>query len=137
MVNIIQATARANIFETVYDLLTAQLSTGTVTAAFIDDAPTFPQVVINPASIKIEKQTLRVDNRTYEAEVEVELFCKKNKEIDQISDEISNDMYANESTLQGYGLYLEDISDSNEDTFFWNDQKIHTKSLTMEFKLNL
>ena len=137
MVNIVQSTIRANIFETLYDLLTAQLSAGTVTAAFIDDNPTFPQVVINPASIKIERQTFNVDNRTYEVEVEVELYCKKNKEIDQISDEISNDMYSNETTLKDFGLFLEDISDSNEDTFFWNSQKIHTKALTIEFKANV
>jgi len=137
MVNIVQSTIRANVFETVYDLLTAQLSTGTVTAAFIDDAPTFPQVVINPSSIKIERQTFNVDNRTYEVEVEVELYCKKNKEIDQISDEISNDMYSNETTLKDFGLYLEDMEDSNEDTFFWNDQKIHTKGILVRFKANV
>jgi serine protease inhibitor ecotin len=137
MVNIVQSTIRANVFETVYDLLTAQLSEGTVTAAFIDDNPTFPQVVINPSSIKIKRTTLTNENRSYEGMVEVELYCKKNKEIDQISDEISNALYTNESTLAGFGLYLDDISDSNETTSFWNDQKIHIKFITIEFKANV
>jgi len=136
MVNIVQSTVRANVFETVYDLLTAQLSTGTITAAFIDDNPTFPQVVINPSSVKITRNTFNNTNRSYDVEVEIELYCKKNKEIDQISDEISNDLYANESTLKDYGLYIDDIEDSSEDTFFYNDQKIHTKGMLLTFKAN-
>jgi len=137
MVNIVQSTIRANVFETVYDLLTAQLSEGTVTAAFIDDNPTFPQVVINPSSIKIERNTFTNVNRSYDCEIEIELYCKKNKEIDQISDEISNDMYTNEATLKGYGLFLDDMEDSNESTFLWNDQKIHTKGIKIRFKANV
>jgi len=137
MVNIAQSTVRANIYETVYDLLTSSLSTGTVTAAFIDDAPTFPQVVINPSSISVTKLTFLKDNRSYEAEVEIDLYVKKNKQIDQISDEITADLYSNESSLTSDGLYLQDIEDSNEDTFFLNEQKIHTKTLNVSFKVNI
>ena len=137
MVSIVQSTIRANVFETVYDLLTAQLSAGTVTAAFIDDSPTFPQVVINPSTIMISKNTFNNSNRSFNVEVEVELFCKKNKQIDQISDEISNDLYAQESSLHSDGLFLEDVEDSNEDTFFWNEQKIHTKGILLTFKANV
>jgi len=137
MVSIVQSTIRANVFETVYDLLTAQLSAGTVTAAFIDDSPTFPQVVINPSSIKILKNTFNNTNRSYNGELEIELFCKKNKQIDQIADEISTDIFSNESSLASDGIFIDDVSDSDEDTFFWNDQKIHTKSITIEFKANV
>ena len=94
-------------------------------------------MVINPSSIKIERNTFTNVNRSYDCEIEIELYCKKNKEIDQISDEISNDMYTNESTLKDFGLYLEDIEDSNEDTFFWNDQKIHTKGILIRFNANV
>jgi len=137
MVSVTKATIRANIFEVLYDLLVAQLSAGTVTAAFIDTSPTFPQVVINPAAMKIEKLTFRKDNKEYLAEIEIEIYTKKNKEIDTISDEITSDLETYESTLASANLYLEDIDDSNEDTFYLNDQKIHIKTMLITFKANV
>ena len=137
MVNIVESTIRANIYETLYDSLTASLSAGTVTAAFIDDNPTFPQVVINPARLSITKLTLNRGTKEYMAEVEIEVYAKKNKEIDQISDEIHADLSTNEATLKGFGLYLNDLEDSSEDTFFWNDQKIHSKLIFATFQVNI
>lgn len=137
MVNIVVSTARANVFETFYDLLTSSLSLGTVTAAFIDDTPTFPQVVINPASITIRKLSIDRTAKQYDGTVEISIFAKQNAQIDSISDEIHDDLNTNESTLKGYGLFLGDIEDSNEDTVFYNSQKIHTKSIRISFQLNL
>lgn len=137
MVNIVESTARANVYETLYDSLTASLSQGTVTAAFIDDQPTFPQVVINPARVSIRKLSLDRSSKEYVGETTIEIFAQKNKEIDEISDEIHADLATNESTLKGYGLYINDLEDSNEATVFWNDQKIHTKSILVTFQLNL
>jgi hypothetical protein len=137
MVNITLANARANIFETLYDSLTSSLSAGTVTAAFIDDTPTFPQVVINPASISIKKLSLDRVAKQYDGFVEIEIFAKQNAQVDSISDEIHSDLNTNESTLKGFGLYLGDIEDSNEETVFYNNQKIHTKAIKINFQLNL
>jgi len=137
MVTITASTIRATIFETLYDSLTASLSAGTVTASYIDDNPTFPQVVINPAIVKVTKQTLNRGQVEYTAEVEVDVFTKKNKEIDQISDEIHTDLATNESTLAGFGLYLNDIEDSNSSTTFWNNQKVHIKTILMTFQVKV
>lgn len=137
MVTITASATSANIYETLYDSLTASLSQGTVTGAFITDTPTFPQVVINPAKVMAPKLVLNNANKSKMGEVEIEIFAKKNKEIDQLSDEIRADLEANESTLASAGLYLEDIEDSSEDTVFWNDNKIHTKTILVTFKLNI
>ena len=137
MVTITTATARATIFETLYDSLTASLSAGTVTAAFIDDNPTFPQVVINPANLAVKKLSLNRDAKRYDVEIEIDIFTKKNKEIDQIADEIHDDLNTNESTLKGFGLFINDIEDSTSDTFFWNDQKIHTKTIVITGQVNI
>jgi hypothetical protein len=131
MVTITASTVRATIFETLYDSLTASLSAGTVTAAFIDDNPTFPQVVINPAKVTEKKLSFNRAAKEYTFEVEIDLFTKKNKEVDQISDEIQADLNTNESTLNGFGLILNDLEDSTTDTFFWNDQKIHHKAVVL------
>jgi hypothetical protein len=137
MVNIVETTIRANIFETLYDSLTASLSAGTVTAAFIDDNPTFPQVVINPTKLLIKKLTLNRGTKEYTCEVEIEIYAKKNKDIDEIADEIHADLSTNEATIKAFGLYINDIEDSNSDTFFWNDQKIHTKTLLLTAQVNI
>lgn len=137
MATVSKATMRDNIYEVLYDLFTVQLSVGTVDRAFHDDAPTFPQVVINPSNIKIEKLTFRKDNKEYIAKVEVELYTKKNREIDQIADEITKDLDDYESTLITANLYLEDIDDSNSDTFLINDEKVHTKGIMLTFKINV
>ena len=137
MVTITEDTIRTATFEIIYDSLTASLSTGTVTASFIDDNPTFPQVVINPASVKFTKNTFTNANRERFIEVEVVLYCKKNKEIDQITDEIDADLRTNESSLLSSGLIFDDLEDSNEDTFFYNDKKIHTKGIMLRFRANV
>jgi hypothetical protein len=137
MVNIVLANARANVFETLYDSLTSSLSLGTVTAAYIDDTPTFPQVVINPASISIKKLSLDRTSKQYDGEIEISIYAKQNAQIDSISDEIHSDLNTNEATLKGFGLFLGDIEDSNEETVFYNQQKVHTKSIRITFQLNL
>ena len=136
MVTIVKATKRSNVFETVYDLLTASLSVGTVTAAFIDDDHTFPQVVINPAIIDGEKLDLIGTTREYTGVIEIEVFAKKAQEIDTILDEIDADLTANVSASTD-GLYFNDFEDSSADTFMINDQKIHTKGVKIKFQLNV
>ena len=93
MVTISAATIRANIYETIYDSLTSSLSTGTVTASFIDDDPTFPQVVVNPIKKDTFRLTIDAVEKEYRGNILIELYTKKNKQIDQISDEIENDLY--------------------------------------------
>jgi hypothetical protein len=137
MVIITRATVRANIFELLYDSLTSSLSKGTVTAAFISDQPTYPQVVINPARIGQENLVLNRGTTEYTGEVEIELFTQKAKDIDEIADEINEDLIASESSLASSGFYLNDVEDGIGDTFFWNKQKIHTKSLLLSYNLNL
>jgi len=136
MVTITESTIRANVFEIVYDLLTASLSSGTVTAAFIDDTPTYPQVVINPASVKLIKNTFNMSNRTRPIEMEIELYTTQNKEVDQISDEIDADLITNESNLASSGLVFDELEDSREDTIILNGKKLHTKGILLKFRYN-
>ena len=111
--------------------------THTVTAAFIDDEPTYPQVVVTPASVSLEKLSLNRATKEYTCQVIIEIYTKKNKQIDQITDEICADLNTNEATLAAFGLYIGNIEDSNEDTVFWNDDKIHTKMIVIDCKVNV
>jgi len=131
------ARIRELVFENIYDKLTVSMSSGTVTAAFIDDVQGFPQVVINPATVSINNLVLNRGTRQYDVEVEIEIFAKKNKEIDTITDEIHTDFTADEANYQTANMYLQNIEDTTEETVIWNNTKVHTKSILVNFQLNL
>lgn len=137
MVTVAESTVRANIYSNLYTSLSSSLSIGTVTAAFIDDQPTFPQVVINPSTISIQKLTLNRGVKQYLCRVDITIYTKKNAQLDSIADEICADLNSNESTFKGYGMYLNDIEDGDAETLFWNNNKIHAKTLGINFQLNL
>lgn len=91
MVTINKSTLRQNVYETIYDTLTnANLLSGsvTVTAAYIDDDKAFPQVVVNPIDVTDKRFRFDRDYSTDTIKVLIEIYTKKNKEKDQISDEI-------------------------------------------------
>jgi len=141
MVNLATSTIRANIFESIYDVLTAAYlssSLATVTAAYIDDDHSFPQVVVNPAFVPIQKMTFNRTNRMYSADVEIDIFAIKNKQIDQISDEINKNLETSESALASSGLYLMDSEDIGGVTFPLNEStKVHQKTMLITFGVNL
>ena len=137
MVTITRAAARAKVFETLYDSLKASLSAGTVTAAFIDDQPTYPQVVISPAKLLDKRISINRGTARIEGATEINVYAKKNKEIDQITDEIYADLEASEPTLKSAGIFIGDIEDTGDNTFFYNDQKIHNKTIIVFYVLNV
>jgi hypothetical protein len=123
---------RQNVFEAVYTALTnAYLlsSTVTVTAAFIDrsDAP-FPQVVVHP--VDVNKDTFTYD-RTYsrkDVRIMIDIWTKKNKEKDQIADQIDAVL---ESINLGY-VQLVGWTESNA-LEPQGGNKIHLKSIILDF----
>lgn len=131
MVVITTSSLRANIYETVYDTLKAAnllSSTATVTAAYIDNDSAFPQVVIYP--VKVDKEGFTYDRGFGREAIQVmiEIYTKKAKELDQLSDEVAVQMQA----LKMGSLQLvsvgEDIALSTD-----NSNKIHLKTLTYNY----
>ena len=91
MVTIADSTLRANVYEHIYDLLTAAhlaSSTATVTAAFIDDDEAFPQVVLHPIDVEDDEFTFSQSDSRASVQLLIEVFTKKNKQQDQIADAI-------------------------------------------------
>lgn len=134
MVTISNSTLRANVYETVYDLIKAisfSLSSSnsvTVTAAFIDKAEALPQVVISPADIDISNNTFDRSSKMREIRVLVEVFANKKKDIDQMADKIVN-------TIEGAshpGMQLVNTSESNA-FINPNQLKIHSKAIAFTF----
>ena len=131
MVTITNSSVRSNIFETVYDVLTnANLLNGdvTVTAAYIDSADAFPQVVIHPVNVSKENWSFDRSGVRNNCEVLIDVWTKKNKNIDLISDEI--DSLTSLKTVQG--LMLVDWDESNA-VDPYNQNKIHLKTITLGY----
>ena len=131
MVTIVSSTLRSNIWETIYDTLTAAKllsSTVTVTSAYIDDDSAFPQVVINP--VDVEKNSFTFD-RTYSVKdivILIDIWTTKNKQKDQISDEID----AIITPLKMGGVMLSGWSESNA-LETPGDNKLHLKTITLNY----
>ena len=132
MVTISNTTLRANVYETVYDILTAANLLGgsvTVTAAYIDSTESFPQVVVNPANISKDTFSFDRSNSTNTISVMIDIYTKKNKQIDQITDAI--DSLSSLKSITGLQL-----TDWEESKAFepQNNNKIHLKSITLVYK---
>lgn len=132
MVTINTSTIRQNVWETVYDTLNdANLlsSTVTVTGAYIDEAKAFPQVVVKPVSLDTDEHTLNRDYLRRNIDVTVDIWTKKSKQIDQISDEI--DAIGGLKDIAGVhwvGM-TEDTAISPQ-----NEQKVHLKTLVLSYR---
>lgn len=94
MVTISSSTLRQNLFETLYDSLTAAnllSSTATVTAAFHDDEEDFPQVVIHPVNVSTGQFGFGRGISMKDISVLIDIWTTgshKNKQKDQLADEI-------------------------------------------------
>ena len=132
MVTINKSTFRQNVYETIYDTLTsANLLSGTVTvtAAYIDDDQSFPQVVVHPITSNKDEWAFQKSNHTNHIKVMIDVWTKKNKERDQITDEI--DSLSDLKSITG--LSLEDWSESPA-LEPKNDNKLHLTTITIVYR---
>ena len=135
MVTISDVTLRANVYETIYDLLTAAnlaSSTVTVTGAYIDDGQHIPQVVINPIDKTEGEYT--IDNvrntSTKNLILTIDVFTKKSKQVDTICDEIDNLI---RSTVFS-GITIQSLESNVGAVLTPQNNKLHLTTITVNFK---
>jgi hypothetical protein len=131
MVTIASSTLRANVYETVYDILTSAYllsSTVDVVASYKDTMTDFPYVVVNPISINKSNPTYDRTSMENTIIVKLDVYTRKKKEIDQISDEIDN-----LTTLKHITGLRFDSTDESIDFSPVNDNKIHNKSIILNY----
>jgi len=137
MVTINESTLRHDIFETFYDIanaITYSTSTApTITAAYIDGAHApFPQIVINPIDISVEK--ILIGERTSDnmklrnVVVTIDIYTKKNEDLDLIVDLLDTSII--DTQITGVTMVS---NDENTNTVFPNDQKLRSKTLTYAY----
>jgi len=133
MVTIVDSQLRHTVFETIFDTLTSAnllSSTVTVTASYIDNQPTFPQVVVNPISKSEDERSMGSSAQfTKNIAVVIDVFTKKKEHIDTISDAIETLLKSNDIS----GLYLSSMDSAEGEGRDSNNQKIHVTSLTFNY----
>lgn len=134
MVTITDSTLRANVYETIYDLVNgisfslSSSNTVTVTAAFIDEDRAFPQVVIHPIDIESEKSNFDSTLRDRMIKVLIEVYTKKAKDLDQISDKVIDTL----ETGSTPGMMLVNIGE-NSAMNSPGQLKVHSKALSLTY----
>lgn len=131
MVTISNTSLRANIYETIYDTLTsANLLSGsvTVTAAYIDEDAAFPQVIVYPVSVNKDGFTYDRSFGRELVKVMIEVYTKKAKDLDQITDELVPLLESLKMNSLQLLNYDEDIGLSTD-----NDNKIHQKIIIFNY----
>lgn len=138
MVTITDSRIRHTVFETIYDAINADKSTynGSSTPSLYGGHPdwnsiSFPCIIVNPVNVDEDEYTVDTvrGSTTKGIVVVVEVFGKSNKDIDNLSDGISNTM---RSVIE-QGLFLVGVSE-DDGVLIPNDGKLKQKSLTFSFK---
>jgi len=136
MVTINDSTVRSNIYETVYDRINTDKSgyNASSTPALYGGHPdwesaSFPNIIINPIEIDESAYTIdttrSVSNKTIV--IIIEIFTKKNKDLDFIADGVSASMKTNIP-----GIYIVSTGEDNG-VVFPNESKIKMKTMTFTF----
>ncbi|WP_298752995.1 hypothetical protein [uncultured Arcobacter sp.] len=132
MVTINSSTLRANVFETVYDILTAAnllSSTVTVVGGYPDeDTIQYPIVAVERIDVSKDEPTFDRSTMKNEIVVPIDIYAKKNKQIDQITDEI--DALSSLKSISGLMMVSWDES---VDFSPQNNNKIHWKRINITY----
>lgn len=131
MVTITNTNIRAGMYETIYDTLDAAnllSSTATVTSAYIDQPQAFPQVVVNPVDVSGEEFSFDRSNHRRNIVVVLDIYTKKNKDKDLLSDEIH--ALVDDLSIAGVSLIGYTESNAFESP---GGNKIHMKSIVYTY----
>jgi hypothetical protein len=126
------SSVRQDAWKAVYDVLSSSYllsSTVTVTAAYIDAANAFPQVVINPVDLEKGNFTFSRAFYTRDITLDIDIWTKENKHKDLISDEIDR-VLSSTTTLTGLMLVGWTESNALEPV---GGNKIHLKTLRLNY----
>ena len=137
MVTINKASQRQDLFENVYDEIKAYATAGsygtstqpTVTAAYIDNEDSLPQIVIGRVNNKKEDPVFDRSNTTNNLIIVINIYDKKNKNIDVLSDNLEEYLYTKKFT----GVTMNEWNEE-DDIYITNDNKIRSKTITVTYK---
>lgn len=137
MVTILDSAIRSTIYETIYDLINTDKATygasaiPTLYGGYPDVASiTYPNIIILPVSVDEGEFTVDTtrNSTTKTINVTVEVYAKKNKDLDFLADGVSATIRDNTFS----GAFLTAVNEGTN-FLFPNDQKVKSKNLTFTF----
>lgn len=132
MVTITDSSIRNTIYETIHDLLSANIASSiTIYGGYPDiSSISYPNIIIMP--INVSEDSFTIDTSRMDSSktilVNIMIFSKANKTLDIIADTVSYTLRSNTFS----GAYLTSVSE--DDIFITpNDQKVKGKSLSFTY----
>lgn len=145
--SIAKATIRQNLFETMFQVLNAnKLSGWTVLAAFPEQNPAFPCLVLNPATISLRALDISKSKFRWEASILVDVYSltsqgkdKNDQGMDNVMDTIRTNLTDNDNLLQ-YNITLAreaPFVDEGASQISINNTGLNINSITINFVVRL
>jgi len=136
MVTINRATFINNLYETVFDLLTANLVSSTPVGGFTEELQTLPATVVGRPNTTTPELVLSRDLKEFEVVMILTVQAIKNKDVDTAADELRELFLQNENTFffDTHNLFDMEIlqEDGGEDLI--QGKQIHSSVLTITWK---
>ena len=133
MVTITNNTIRNTVYESIYDILNANVgsynssSQPSVKAGFTGDSKNLPEIVLYPIDVDKTDYNFGQANPNREVRVMIEIYSKKMKDLDILADDIDVLL---DSEISGLQLLGKGESTAFETT---NQNKLHLKTLTFTY----
>jgi len=137
------STIREDFFNDIATFIDASKPTGwKIFSSFPEEHPFFPCIIINPALISFRFFGQTRGKTKQSATITIELFSEakdSKQKIDSCKDTLQAAFISGFSTLRTYGIVLDSVNpfnDSSVDTEIFNDFKLNTAVVELNFKLN-
>jgi len=134
MATVTDATLRASVWETLFDAFTAASYSSSAEPGVyrnnedLDESSTFPRITVSPIDVSSERVSLGRGAVMNRMDVMVDIYAKKNKDIDVIADKLYSLLEATKYTGFSYVGGVDALT-INTDV----GSKIHQKTITFTF----
>lgn len=134
MVIINYATFKQNLYETLYDLFSSNLITGSLVGGFIPKIETMPEVVLGKPTVHSITLSMDGNFKTFEVSIVVSVFSTKNKECDSIGDDVRTILLNNEGSLFDVNdLYDMDVIEEDGGENLVEGKEVHSTVFTINW----
>jgi len=143
MVTINNSNLISGVFETLYDLLDANVTDpnappsrkwifSTYPGNEIDTKSDFPIIIINPPNYTWQNFT--ITKKWAEYEVEIDIYSTKAEQADKLLDEILNVLETNRTALGADGIIKYKVIGTSSSTVKNGEIRVHIRTGTIQFK---
>lgn len=147
MVTISKATILKDVWETIRDRMSSDVTSVTTDASVVftiqtytssfpdsrvDDKSSYPILIVNPVSINWEPHTFTKKHAI--GSVTVDIYATNSEATDMFLDAIIDSLETYRTTLAGLGVEFFDLDSTDSDNVIRQAFKVHVRSVTFSFR---